>query len=139
MSKEGAERAVVISALIVFGVYFYRHLTEGTSSTPSGSNCPIPKSGGTVGKTEQFLGFGTPANIGQFITAWGFTFFVISIIASAAPGLGGAFAILVATADLLGNGCQVFHDVSTKVGTKPTSAQQVAKNVPSGAPPGALQ
>lgn len=122
MSQEGAERAVLISALIVFGVYFYRHLTEGTSTTATGTNCNIPKSSsGNVGKMEQFMGFGTPANIGQFITAWGFVFFVLSVLASAAPGLGGSMALLVLTSDLLGNSCQLFHDVNAKVGTTPTT------------------
>lgn len=129
MSKQGAERAVTISALVVFGVYFYRHLTEGTSFASTPSNCPVPKSNsGSVTKVEQFLGFGTAANLGQFITAWGFTFFVISMMAQAAPGLGGAFAILVMTADLLGNGCQLFHDVNTKV-----TAQSAGSAATSGA------
>lgn len=135
MSKEGAEKAITISALIVFGVYFYRHLTEGTSATATASGSSTT---GTTSKVGQFLGLGTPANIGQFVTAWGFTFFILSIIGSAAPGLGGSFAILVAATDLLGNGYQISHDVNTKIGTK-TSAQTLASNVPSGAPPGALQ
>ena len=103
MSKQGAERAVVISALVVFVMYFYRHLTEGTTQTNGG-----------VG---QLLGLGAPANVGRFVTAWGFIFFTLSIITEAAPGLGGAFAILVATGDLLTNGTQVVKDINKKVGS----------------------
>lgn len=108
MSKQGAERAVVISALVVFGIYFYRHLTEGTDTSSSGG----------VG---QLIGLGTPASIGKFITAWGFVFFVLSIVTEAAPGLGGAFAILAATGDALANTTQIAKDVNTKLGLNPAA------------------
>jgi len=101
----------------VFGIYFYRHLSEGTSATTTSSQCNVPQSNGSVSKVGQFLGFGTPANIGQFIAAWGFVFFSLSVVSQAAPGFGGMFAILVATGDVLGNSCQLFHDVSVKVGS----------------------
>lgn len=126
MSQDGAEKAVLISALIVFGIYFYRHLSEGTSTGATGTPCNVPKGvNGNVGKLEQFAGFGTPANIGQFVTAWGFVFFVLSVLAQAAPGLGGSMALLVLTADLLGNSCQLTHDISAKAGVK-QSKNQVA-------------
>lgn len=125
MSKQGAERAVVISALVVFGIYFYRHLTEGTAKTTTSSNCPSSVtgqgSGGSVSGVGQLIGFGTPANVGKFITAWGFVFFVLSIVTEAAPGLGGAFAILAATGDILANTCQVTHDIGTKLSTTSTN------------------
>lgn len=112
MSKEGAERAVVISALIVFGVYFYRHITEGTtnpsSTTPSGG-------------VSQLIGLGTPANIGKFVTAWGLVFFMLSLAAEAAPGLGGSFAILVATGDLLANTQTLVKDINKKLGESNTA------------------
>lgn len=102
MTKAGAERAVVISALVVFIVYFYRHFTEGTDTNSSGG-------------LGQLLGIGTPASIGKFVTAWGFVFFILAIVADAAPGLGGSFAILAATGDVLANTTQVAKDVQIKL------------------------
>lgn len=102
MTRQGAERAVTVSALVVFGVYFYRLLTEGHSSSGGG--------------LLELGGVGAPPNIGRFITGWGFAFFVLAIITEAAPGLGGSLAILVATGDVLGNAQQVAHDVNHKLG-----------------------
>lgn len=110
MERAGAERAVIISALIVFVTYFYRHLTEGTDTTSSGG----------IG---QLIGIGTPASIGKFVTAWGVLFFVLAIVADVAPGLGGSFAILVATGDLLANSAQVAKDVNTKISSTTTSSK----------------
>ena len=103
MTPQGAERAVTTSALIVAGVYIYRRLTEG-SGTSGGS------------KAAQLLGQGSPPSVGTFITAWGAAFLMMSIAAQASPGLGGSFAILAATADVLSNGQQIFNDVNSKVG-----------------------
>lgn len=111
MTKEGAERAVVISALIVFGVYFYRHITEKSSIGQA-----TPNSGGV----SQLIGLGTPANIGKFVTAWGLVFFVLALAAEAAPGLGGSFAILTAVGDLLANTQQLATDVNAKLGQSNT-------------------
>lgn len=118
MTRQGAERAVVVSALVVIGTYSYRLLTEGHSS--SGGGLP------------QLVGIGAPPNIGRFITGWGFAFFVIALIAEAAPSLGGSLAILVATSDVLGNAGQVATDVNTKLGAKGTIQQT------QGAPAGPL-
>jgi amino acid transporter len=116
MSRQGAERAVTVSALVVFGVYFYRLLTEGHSTS----------SGGML----QLGGQGAPPNVGRFITGWGFAFFVLSVITEAAPGFGGSMAILVATGDVLGNAKQVTDDVNKQLGAdkKPT-AQQMASEL----------
>jgi hypothetical protein len=103
VTKQGAERAVTISALVVFGVYFYRVLTEGHSTSSSGG-------------LLQLGGIGAPPNLGRFITGWGFAFFVLAVITEAAPAFGGSLAILVATGDVLGNGGQVIRDVNKKLG-----------------------
>lgn len=106
MTRQGAERAVTVSALVVFGVYFYRLLTEGHSS-----------SGGDF---LQLGGLGAPPNIGRFITGWGFSFFVLAVITEVAPPLGGSLAILVATGDVLANASQVTRDVNHKLGAADT-------------------
>lgn len=125
MTQQGAERAVTISALIVAGVYIYRRLTEGAG--------PVAK----TGKLAQLTGQGSPPPAGTFITAWGFAFLVISIVASAAPGLGGSFAILVAVGDLLGNGQQVAKDVNSKLGTPAGTGTTAAGTTPAATPPNA--
>lgn len=104
MTRSGSERAITVSALIVVGIYTYRRLTEGSAPAPTGQS-----------KLKQLAGQGSPPSIGEFITAWGLTYLVISIMASIAPGLGGSFAILVAVADALGNTSQVAADVNTKI------------------------
>jgi amino acid transporter len=108
MSRAGAERALTTSALVVFGVYFYRLLTEGHSS-----------SGGGV---LQLGGRGAPPNVGRFITGWGFAFLVLAVITEAAPAFGGSLSILVAAGDVLSNADQVTRDVNHKLGVKDTTA-----------------
>jgi hypothetical protein len=104
MTRAGAERAVTVSALVVFGVYFYRLATEGHSANGGG--------------LLQLGGLGAPANLGRFITGWGFAFLVLSIITEAAPPLGGSLAILVAAGDVLTNAGQVAADVNHKLGAQ---------------------
>jgi hypothetical protein len=108
MTSGQAERAVVTSAVVVAAVYAYRSLTEGTSTTASGAS--------------NLLGIGAPAQLGRFVTAWGFTFFVLSLLAEAAPGLGGSFAILAAVTDIMAN----IHEVGTQVNSI-TTATKTAK------------
>lgn len=102
MTRQGAERAVTVSALVVFGVYFYRVATEGHSSSGGG--------------LLQLGGVGAPANIGRFITGWGFAYLLLGIITEAAPPLGGSLAILLAAGDVLTNAGQVSADVNHKLG-----------------------
>jgi hypothetical protein len=97
VNRSTAEHWVVISAVVTAGVYFYRLITEG-SSPPA-----------TLKRTA---GAGSPpVPVGAFATAWGFTYLIVALIAEAAPGLGGAFAILIMAGDLLANGSEVFKDV----------------------------
>jgi hypothetical protein len=96
MNDTTAERWVVISAVTVAGVYGYRRMTE-----PAAPPVTIKK----------LAGVGELPPLGSFATAWGFTFLVVAVIATASPGLGGSFAILIATADLLTNSASLFADV----------------------------
>jgi len=107
------EQWVVISAITVLGIYAYRRLTEGTTSTFSVKNA---------------LGLGNPLPVASFITAWGFVFLVISFMETFDEGLGGAFALLVMTTDFLTNAPALFSK-----GSQLTAAQEKA-NV--GATPG---
>ena len=101
MDNSTAERWVVVSALTVGGIYAYRRLTE--PAQPGG--------------LKNIVGVGPPVPLGQFATAWGFTFLVVGIMATASPGLGGSFAILIMTADLLTNTANLTADVAKQQGT----------------------
>lgn len=137
MTQQGAERAVTVSALVVAGIYTYRRLTEGSGPPTKGS------------KVAQLAGQGAPANVGSFITAWGLVYLVISIVTSAAPSLGGSFAILVAVGDALTNTAQVATDINSKVaggqkvpsitaGEPQQQAQTIAQSAGIGGPTSAL-
>lgn len=104
MNSEQAENAVIVSSLIVAGIYMFRKLTEpAIPPTSKHSAATLP-------------------SVGRFVTGWGFAFLVISAIAEASPGLGGAFAILAATGDILVNGAALTTDINSKLGTPPTPA-----------------
>jgi hypothetical protein len=123
MDRAGAQRAVTISAVIVVGVYAYRRLTETASS----------------GSLKNIVGIGNPVPLGQFMTAWGFTFLMCALMAEADPGLGGSFAILIATGDLLTNTAAITSDVGKQEGTSkapgegtsnPVGTTQPIQNIP---------
>jgi hypothetical protein len=117
MTDNQAERWVTVSALVVAGVYAYRRLTETPGQPPV-----------TV---KELAGVGELPPLGAWATAWGFTFLVVAVIATAAPELGAAFAILIATGDLLTNAQSIFKDVGAqqKTGVYPAgtpTAQAIA-------------
>lgn len=87
MSKNSAQAAVSVSAFVVAAIFAYRKLTETSSSTPAPS-------------------------VGHFVLGFGFTYVTLAILAEAAPELGGMFAVLVATGDLLANGKPLIADVN---------------------------
>jgi hypothetical protein len=105
VDKSTAERWVVISALVVIAVYTYRRITE--PAQPGG--------------IANIVGLGTPVPLGQFATAWGFVYFMIALVTEAAPGLGGSFAILVATGDVLANAPAILPDITKQEQAKTTT------------------
>jgi hypothetical protein len=102
MDHATAERWVTISAATVAGIYAYRRLIE--PSTPPAT-------------VKKLMGVGELPLLGSWATAWGFTFLVVAIMAEASPGLGGSFAILIMTADILTNASNLFADVGKQQGT----------------------
>lgn len=104
MDQHGAEQAVLGSAIVVAGTWGYRKLVEPAASTLEVSS-PV----------KQLVGLeATPAPAAQFMVAFGFTFLALSLAATAAPDLAGAFAILVGTGALLSNGLTLFSDISSQ-------------------------
>lgn len=109
MSRPGAQTAVVLSMFWVALVFGYRKVTEGTVSS-------------------------APATA-HFVIGFGFASIVLSLMAQAAPSLGGMMAILVATGDTLANGKQIFSDVSgalQSTGGTAAAAQTAAANPAAG-------
>jgi hypothetical protein len=115
VTRQGAERALVVSALVVAGTYAYRLVTEGHSS-----------------KGGSLTGIGAPPNVGRFVTGWGFAFLVLAIITEASPPFGGALSILVASGDVLANFGQVAADVSQKTAGKAAPLAAVPVDAPAG-------
>jgi hypothetical protein len=102
MSPASAEGWVTTSALIVLAVYGYRRLTETATAKVS---------------LKSVAGVGALPPLGQFVTAWGLTYIIVSVIAQSSPGGGGGFAILIMTVDLLTNAQSVFGDALTAEGS----------------------
>jgi hypothetical protein len=108
MSKDTADRWVTTSALIVIGVYAYRRFTSTSTPTQKGT-------------AKNLLGASPLPPLGQFVTAWGFVFLVCALMAEAEPGLGGGFAVLIATGDLLTNTSAITTAVTTQEGPAATA------------------
>jgi hypothetical protein len=111
MTDSQAEQWVITSALVVAGVYGYRRLTEQPTAPPV--------------TLKELAGAGQLPPLGAWATAWGFTFLVVSIIATAAPELGAAFAILIATGDLMTNAQSILKDVGAQSGSKGAAAPAI--------------
>ena len=111
MTEATAERWVVISAVTVAGVYAYRRMVEPSSTTLT---------------KGQLIGVGNPPQLGRFAVGWGFTYLVVAAMASAAPGLGGGFAILIMTSYLLTNGAHLFEDVGKQQEPQQSTERKLA-------------
>jgi hypothetical protein len=108
MTDSQAEKWVVSSALVVAGIYAYRRLTEKPTSPPV--------------TAKQIAGVGQLPPLGPWTTAWGFTFLVVALVATAAPELGAAFAVLIAVGDLMTNAQSIMADVGVQEGAKASSS-----------------
>ena len=80
---------IILAALALAGMYSYRYLVGGqTARTVS------------VGK---LIGIGTPVSPEGFVVAWGATFLGLSVLATFAPPLASALALLVLLGGLAAN------------------------------------
>lgn len=114
MDKGTAERWVTISAMLVIGIYGYRRITETAES----------------GSLKNIIGLGNPVPFSQFITAWGFVYFMLALATEAAPGLGGGMAILIAVSDFLTNAPAFLGDVTKQEGLSSTKLTAASTNSP---------
>ncbi len=97
MNVDQAQSAVSISAFLVAAVYGYRKLTESATGST------------------------TVAPVGHFLVGFGFAYISLSVVAQFAPELGGMFAVLVATADILANGQALTGDITRVLQTTKTA------------------
>lgn len=91
MTSHQAHSAVTTSAMIVAGIFIYRHFNETTGQAQSAS-------------TDQFL-------LGFMVV-----YIVLSALAEAAPAVGGMLAYLIALGDLLTNGQALVKDLNQGLG-----------------------
>ena len=108
MTTARAQQLVITSAAVVAGVYAYRRYG---------------------GKSQ--------ASLGTFATAWGTIFFILALGAEVAPGVSGAMALLVMTADLLANTTGLASQVTSGLAgvgvgstSSPTSSSSPAPTAP---------
>lgn len=94
MTEQGAHQAVVVSALLVSGTYFYRKLTAPAVNTKTDSVPPL----------------------GRWIVGFGAAFFALAVIASVSPALGAGLAILLAAGTILVNGADLAADINHRTG-----------------------
>jgi hypothetical protein len=113
MTTDQAQSAVSISALVVASVFAYRKLTEATTQ-------------GSI----------SAAPWGHFVLGFGFVYVTLSIVAQAAPELGGMSAVLVAAGDVLANGKSVAGDISSGLAA---STERAASGAPAAGQPSAQQ
>jgi hypothetical protein len=116
MTGDQAEKTIVTSALVVAGIYAYRRMTEQPAAPPI--------------TLKQVAGVGQLPPLGAWATAWGFTYLVIAVVAVGAPELAAAFAILIATGDLLTNAKSIFGDVGKQEGQAPAASTSTASTLP---------
>lgn len=98
MDQGKAETAIVTSAVIVAGTYAYRKMTEHVTGQKS-----APVTRGPKHVAEGIIGTGELLPVGTWVTGFGVTYIVISILAAMSPSVGGMSAILVAVGCELGN------------------------------------
>ena len=122
MSDTSADSAVIGSAIVVGGIYAYRHFTEGDTQ-PSSSSTPA-----------RAAGLGPPLTLSGFLVAWGFVFLMVGIMAEASPRVGRNAAILVAVGDILTNGTSIIADVTAHA-TAPAQGSAAATAAESGVTP----
>jgi hypothetical protein len=98
MTTDQAQSAVTLSAFVVAGIFAYRKLASGSTAA-------------SVPQTS------------HFVVGFGFTYIILSLLAQAAPALGGMGAILVATGDLLVNGQAITGALQTTLKTTQTATK----------------
>lgn len=112
MTDQGSEQAVVVSAVIVSGIYFYRKLTDPALGRAVAG--PLEGSGGRAVGALFGSRTGAVAPLGRWLLGFSVSFMIIAVLAAIDPGLGGWLAILLATGSVLTNGMAIATDINHK-------------------------
>jgi hypothetical protein len=107
LTKEQAETAITLSALVTTGLFAYRKVTE-PEAPESVSTHP-----GVAETYRSLVGAAPPVSWGQFLKAAGAAYIAMAIIGAISPPLGGGFAILTGTTAFLGNIIAVRKDLAS--------------------------
>lgn len=107
MTKEQAETAVTISALVTTGMFAYRKITEPEAPAAASSNPKLLEDYASIVGAAPLIGWG------QFLRGAGSAFITIAIIGAVSPSVGGGFAVLVGSAAFLGNIVAIRKDLAS--------------------------
>lgn len=116
-----AQGYILVCAVITAVIYTFRRLVEPTTGTSSTSSS----------KLAQLAGAGAPPSLEQWIVSYGTAFFMLAVLALAAPELAVSLALMGTIGNLLTNGTTIAADISGLEGipiektTKAATAQQV--------------
>jgi hypothetical protein len=111
MTKESAESAITLSALVTGGMYAIRYLVEGSEGTEEAAH-PTVQERTIVADYASMFGAGPLLPLGTWIRAAGSAFVIVALIGAASPTIGGAFALLIGGTAVLGNLRAVQKDLS---------------------------
>lgn len=113
MKGDGAKRYVVLSALVVAGMWAYRKYQKKDLT-------------------------GAIADGPTFLTAWGAVYFTLGVLSEPAPRFAGSMAILIMVADVLVNGEELAKGIqaSTSNTSKPAPATPTKTKTASKPPAG---
>lgn len=99
MDESSANQAVVMSALTVSGIYFWRKLA---------SPALPPRSGNRGTNLAQ-------VPLSEFLVGFGFVFTALAMLSAVSAELAGALAILLAVAAILTNGVMLMADLNGRL------------------------
>ncbi len=107
MTKEQAETAITLSALVTTGMFAYRKVTEPEAPESVTTNPGVAET------YRSLVGAAPPISWGAFLKGAGAAYIAIAIMGAISPPLGGGFAILTGTAAFLGNIVAVRKDLAS--------------------------
>lgn len=125
MTKEQAETAITLSALVTTGMFAYRKVTEPAAPESAQTNPGVAQT------YRSLVGAAPPISWGAFLKGAGSAYIAMAIMAAVSPPLGGGFAILTGTVAFFGNIVAVRKDLAS-TGLQENLAAGEAARVQSG-------
>lgn len=123
MDRSQSNDAIVVSALVVGGVYLYRYVWDKANGKLETKTVKLSE----AESIEVLAGLnGQLATPAHFLIAYGAVYFGLSLVSMLSPTAGGGFAVLVAVGDFLTNGLSVVTSLSEGE-RKSVSVESLAK------------